>query len=90
MSPAYSLSVFLSSNVALHWPPEFPVPEIPSWLIPEPYTDTDLGPLRSGKEAQISVVERSNEHCSCLLARKHYLPREVKQKGENYQTAKRQ
>lgn len=57
------------------------MPEAPSWLVLEPYTDTDLGPLRSGKEAQISVVERSNPYCSCLLARKHYLPREVKEKG---------
>jgi RIO kinase 1 len=57
------------------------MPEMPSWLVPEPYTDTDLGPLRSGKEAQISVIERSNGSCSCLLARKHYLPREVKEKG---------
>ncbi len=57
------------------------MPEVPSWLVLEPYTDTDLGPLRSGKEAQISVIERSNADSSCLLARKHYLPREVKEKG---------
>jgi len=54
---------------------------VPTWLVPEPYTDNDLGPLRSGKEAQISVIERSNGDRSCLLARKHYLPREVKEKG---------
>jgi len=57
------------------------MPEIPSWLVPEPYTDIDLGPLRSGKEAQISVIERTDGERSCLLARKHYLPREVKDKG---------
>jgi RIO kinase 1 len=58
------------------------MPESPSWLVREPYTDTDLGPLRSGKEAQVSVVERRNGDHACLLARKHYLPRQVQQKGE--------
>ena len=56
------------------------MPEIPSWLIPEPYTDTDLGPLRSGKEAQISVIERSNGSCSCLLARKHYAVKHLRRR----------
>lgn len=56
----------------------------PDWLVPEPYTDDDLGVLRSGKEAQIDVVERSSADDpthTCLLARKRYLPREVKAKG---------
>ncbi|HYD08741.1 MAG TPA: RIO1 family regulatory kinase/ATPase [Acidimicrobiales bacterium] len=56
----------------------------PDWLVPEPYVDEDLGVLRSGKEAQIDIIERTSlddpTH-TCLLARKRYLPREVKQKG---------
>lgn len=55
----------------------------PSWLVPEPFTEIDLGTLKSGKEAQIDVVERSDDDGrSCLLARKRYLPRTVKTKGE--------
>jgi RIO kinase 1 len=53
----------------------------PSWLVPEPYTDTDLGVLKTGKEAQVSLVERTSSAGRCLLARKLYLPREVSQKG---------
>ena len=30
----------------------------PDWLVREPYTDTDLGVLKSGKEAQVSLVGR--------------------------------
>lgn len=55
----------------------------PDWLVREPYAEVDLGTLRSGKEAQIDVVERTDDDGrSCLLARKRYLPRTVKQKGE--------
>ena len=54
----------------------------PDWLVDEPYTDTDLGVLKSGKEAQVNVVERiGDDGRQCLLARKRYLPREVKAKG---------
>ncbi len=59
----------------------------PPWLIPAPFTDTDLGVLKTGKEAQINLIERRSatsgeENTSCLLAKKHYLPRQVKTKGE--------
>jgi RIO kinase 1 len=55
----------------------------PTWLVPEPYTEVDLGTLKSGKEAQINIVERTGEDGqTCLLARKFYMPRGVKQKGE--------
>lgn len=53
----------------------------PDWLVPEPYTDTDLGVLKTGKEAQVSLVERTGPAGRCLLARKLYLPRQVSQKG---------
>jgi len=33
-------------------------PDPPDWLVPEPYADTDLGVLKTGKEAQVSLVER--------------------------------
>ena len=54
----------------------------PDWLVPEPYTDTDLGVLKTGKEAQVSLVERTGPTGGrCLLARKLYLPRQVSEKG---------
>ncbi len=54
----------------------------PAWLVNEPYQDADLGVLKSGKEAQINLIERSDpDGRNCLLARKRYLPREVKEKG---------
>lgn len=54
----------------------------PDWLVAEPYQDEDLGVLKSGKEAQINLVERTGADGNrCLMARKRYLPREVKQKG---------
>jgi len=74
----------------LHDPIPFPSPvdlapaadhEPPDWLVPEPYTDTDLGVLKTGKEAQVSLVERVGSTGRCLLARKRYLPRSVSQKG---------
>ncbi len=55
---------------------------LPDWLVAEPFTDIDLGVLKSGKEAQIHVIQRSDDTGrSCIIARKRYLPREVKQKG---------
>jgi RIO kinase 1 len=57
----------------------------PTWLVTEPFVETDLGTLKSGKEAQIDVVERADaddDTRTCLLAKKRYLPRTVKNKGE--------
>jgi RIO kinase 1 len=55
---------------------------IPEWLVDEPFTETDLGTLKTGKEAQINIVERvGDDGRACLLARKLYVPRAVKAKG---------
>lgn len=59
----------------------------PAWLIeaPEPYEEYDLGPLKTGKEAEVFLVERvsaDDATRSCLLAHKRYRPRRVTQKGE--------
>lgn len=55
----------------------------PSWLVDEPYDDTDLGVLLTGKEAQVHLIERTDPAGrSCLLAEKRYLPRKVGAKGE--------
>jgi RIO kinase 1 len=56
----------------------------PEWLITDEvdYVERDLGSLKSGKEAEVFVVERSFEDRSCLLAHKRYRPRTVTQKGE--------
>jgi RIO kinase 1 len=55
----------------------------PDWLVTEPFVDVELGVLRSGKEAQIEMIERiGTDKRSCILARKRYLPRSVKHKGE--------
>jgi RIO kinase 1 len=57
----------------------------PPWLIddPEPYDEYDLGPLKTGKEAEVFLVERvAPDGRSCLLAHKRYRPREVGHKGE--------
>jgi RIO kinase 1 len=59
----------------------------PIWLIAEPedHTEYDLGPLKTGKEAEVFLVERiSNEDPTrtCLLAHKRYRPRRVTHKGE--------
>jgi RIO kinase 1 len=61
----------------------------PSWLILEPRTDVDLGVIRSGKEAQVHLFERTAiatperpDVTSCQFARKRYLPREVKHQGQ--------
>lgn len=56
-------------------------PAPPDWLVPEPYTEVDLGVLKTGKEAQVSLVERAGPTGRCLLARKLYLPRQVTDKG---------
>lgn len=55
----------------------------PDWLVAEPYTDVDHGVVKSGKEAQVNLVERfGDDGRSCLIARKRYLPRQVTQKGQ--------
>lgn len=56
----------------------------PEWLISDDvdYTDRDLGRVKSGKEAEIFLVERSHHDRSCLLAHKRYRPRTVTHKGE--------
>ena len=56
----------------------------PDWLIPDDvdYVDVELGNLKSGKEAEIFVIERSFGDRSCLLAHKRYRPRTVTHKGE--------
>ena len=59
------------------------MPTTPPWLVVERDAETDLGVLRSGKEAQINIIERTGtDGRSCLLARKRYLPRNVTAKGE--------
>jgi RIO kinase 1 len=59
-----------------------PTSSEPAWLVPEPFEDVVLGPLKSGKEAEIFVVERTGDDRSCLLAHKRYRPRFVRSKGE--------
>lgn len=55
----------------------------PDWLVDEPHHDVDLGAIKSGKEAQINLIERSGDDGRrALIARKRYLPREVKYKGQ--------
>jgi RIO kinase 1 len=56
-----------------------------AWLIadPESYEEYDLGPLKTGKEAEVFLVERvTADGRSCLLAHKRYRPRTVAYKGE--------
>ena len=59
----------------------------PEWLVTEPCHDVDHGVVKSGKEAQVNLVERISDDAraegrSCLVARKRYLPRHVTQKGQ--------
>ena len=56
----------------------------PLWLITDEvdYEELDLGTLKTGKEAEVFVVERHFGDRSCLLAHKRYRPRKVTQKGE--------
>jgi RIO kinase 1 len=50
---------------------------------PDPYDEYDLGPLKSGKEAGVFLVERvALDGRTCLLAHKRYRPRDVRFKGE--------
>jgi RIO kinase 1 len=56
----------------------------PEWLITDAveYVERDLGSVKSGKEAEVFLVERTFADRTCLLAHKRYRPRTVTQKGE--------
>jgi RIO kinase 1 len=57
-------------------------PPVPDWLITHSYEDRDAGVLKSGKEAEVFLVERvAHDGSSHLLAHKRYRPRYPK-KGE--------
>jgi len=45
---------------------------VPDWLPTEEYTDEVLGTIKSGKEAEVFLVERFSPTKSCLLALKRY------------------
>ncbi len=47
----------------------------PDWLIQSDFTEHRLGTLKSGKEAEVFLVERRSADASCLLAHKRYRPR---------------
>jgi len=48
----------------------------PAWLLDEPYDETSLGTLKSGKEAEVFLLERRYAGGStALLAHKRYRPR---------------
>ncbi|MEA2623612.1 MAG: kinase 1 [Chloroflexota bacterium] len=55
---------------------------VPPWLITESYEDRRLGTLKSGKEAEVFLVERIGTTGSCFLAHKRYRPRTPAYKGE--------
>jgi RIO kinase 1 len=47
----------------------------PPWLIHGSYQDHPLGVLKSGKEAEVFLLERRSADGSCLLAHKRFRPR---------------
>ncbi len=47
----------------------------PAWLVDEPYEDRPRGTLKSGKEAEVFLVERRFSSKAVLLAHKRYRPR---------------
>ena len=56
---------------------------VPLWVINEDFVDADLGVLKTGKEAEIGLVERTTiDGARSLLARKRYRPRKITHKGE--------
>jgi RIO kinase 1 len=57
---------------------------VPEWLITDEvdFVESELGNLKSGKEAEVFLVERTYLDRSCLLAHKRYRPRTVSHKGE--------
>ena len=56
----------------------------PPWVLVSDFVDIDLGTLKTGKEAEIRVVERRAHDGTCrhLLADKRYRPKSVTFKGE--------
>lgn len=48
---------------------------VPPWLITHSFTERDAGVLKSGKEAEVFLVERVSAEATCLLAHKRYRPR---------------
>jgi len=60
---------------------------IPEWVVVDDgihgVTDVELRLLATGKEAEVSVVERTGpDGRTCLLANKRYRPRKINHKGE--------
>ena len=57
-------------------PSTAPPREPPAWLLEEPYDEISLGTLKSGKEAEVFLLERRyNGGSTALLAHKRYRPR---------------
>jgi len=57
-------------------PSSAPPREAPPWLLDEPYDEISLGTLKSGKEAEVFLLERRYAGgSSALLAHKRYRPR---------------
>lgn len=56
----------------------------PDWLILDDFVDADLGTLKTGKEAEIRLVERTSRNGTRrhLLVDKRYRPKTVSHKGE--------
>lgn len=51
----------------------------PAWLVSEAFEEHLVGVLKSGKEAEVFLVERVSPAGSCLIAHKRYRPRHPKQ-----------
>jgi RIO kinase 1 len=47
----------------------------PDWLVDEQFEERLVGVLKSGKEAEVFLVERRSSSASCLLAHKRFRPR---------------
>lgn len=54
----------------------------PDWLIVDDFVDTEIGTLKTGKEAEIRLIERTSADRRHLLAEKRYRPKTVTHKGE--------
>lgn len=53
-----------------------PARDLPSWLLAEPYEQVTLGTLKSGKEAEVFLLERRYASGSTVrLVHKRYRPR---------------
>jgi RIO kinase 1 len=56
--------------------PVVPPRDAPAWLLDEPFVDASLGTLKTGKEAEVFLLERRYASGStALLAHKRYRPR---------------